>query len=153
MNVLDGLPTLSAGAHKPGSGKACVMEYVSLLAGEKWSDKPACTNDRLADVARAVNDCLLNRDRHLLVPLIVRLFGTNVPVYAVKQFDILTGDLLDSYGLSHPSHLSLLCRTDPIKAVQFLSDLIDIYDRLSGRNETHELSDADMALLNLVSAT
>ena len=70
------LPTLSVGAHDPGSGEACVMEMVSLLAGEEWSDRPSCTHPALAAMARNVNDRLPDCERHRLVPLIGRLFGT-----------------------------------------------------------------------------
>jgi hypothetical protein len=56
------------------------MEYVSLLAGEEWSDTPACTYRPLAKAAQVVNDSLSDPDRHLLVPLIGRLFGTTLPV-------------------------------------------------------------------------
>ena len=80
MSIPNALPTLSAGAHKPGEGKACVMEYVSLLAGEEWSDTPECTYRPLAEAAQVVNDHLSDDDRHLLVPLIGRLFGTTLPV-------------------------------------------------------------------------
>lgn len=52
------------------------MEYVSLLAGEEWSDRPECTHDLLAHEARTVNDLLRDGDRSRLVPLIGRLFGT-----------------------------------------------------------------------------
>ena len=71
------LPTLSKGAHAPGDGEACVMEYVSLLAGEEWSDHPTCTHPVLASMARTVNDRLSDDERHVLVPLIGRLFGTS----------------------------------------------------------------------------
>jgi len=80
MTIPNALPTLSAGAHRPDDGKACVMEYVSLLAGEEWSDTPACTYRPLAKAAQVVNDSLSDPDRHLLVPLIGRLFGTTLPV-------------------------------------------------------------------------
>jgi len=80
MNTPDFLPTLSAGSHTPHSGQACVMEYVSLLAGEEWSDTPSCTYMPLAKAAQQVNDRLSDDERHLLVPLIGRLFGTNLPV-------------------------------------------------------------------------
>ena len=80
MSIPNALPTLSAGAHTPASGKACVMEYVSLLAGEEWSDTPTCTYLPLARVAQVVNDRLSDDNRHLLVPLIGRLFGTTLPV-------------------------------------------------------------------------
>src|SRR5690606_21964817 len=59
----------------PSEG-ACVMEYVSLLAGEDFSDSPECTHPLLASAARVVNDYLPDNERHLLVPLIGRLFGT-----------------------------------------------------------------------------
>lgn len=72
----DSLPTLSAGAHDSDAGEACVMEYVSLLAGEQWSDRPECTHPILAHEARVANDLLGDDDRPRLVPLIGRLFGT-----------------------------------------------------------------------------
>ena len=80
MNIPNTLPTLSAGAHRPDDGKACVMEYVSLLAGEEWSDTPACTYRPLSRAAQAINDRLSDAERHLLVPLIGRLLGTTLPV-------------------------------------------------------------------------
>ena len=80
MNIPNTLPTLSAGAHRPDEGNACVMEYVSLLAGEEWSDSPSCTHPALSRAAQVVNDRLSDDDRHLLVPLIGRLFGTTLPV-------------------------------------------------------------------------
>ena len=76
MSAPDFLPTLSAGAHDADAGEACVMEYVSLLAGEQWSDRPECTHPILAHEARTTNDLLLDADRPRLVPLIGRLFGT-----------------------------------------------------------------------------
>ena len=76
MTVPDFLPTLSHGAHDSDAGEACVMEYVSLLAGEEWSDRPECTHPILAHEARTTNDLLLDHDRPRLVPLVGRLFGT-----------------------------------------------------------------------------
>ncbi|MDX6275984.1 MAG: hypothetical protein QOJ72_112 [Nocardioidaceae bacterium] len=76
MTVPDFLPTLSHGAHDADAGEACVMEYVSLLAGEEWSDRPECTHPILAHEARTTNDLLLDHDRPRLVPLVSRLFGT-----------------------------------------------------------------------------
>ena len=55
------------------------MEMVSYLAGEEWSDSPACTHPVLARAAQVVNDRLPDSERHLLVPLIGRLFGTAAP--------------------------------------------------------------------------
>jgi len=76
MPAPDFMPTLSAGSHDAEHGEACVMEYVSLLAGEEWSDRPECTHPLLAHEARTTNDLLRDSDRSRLVPLIGRLFGT-----------------------------------------------------------------------------
>lgn len=76
MTAPDFLPTLSSGSHDAEQGEACVMEYVSLLAGEQWSDRPECTHPLLAHEARTTNDLLRDGDRSRLVPLIGRLFGT-----------------------------------------------------------------------------
>ena len=72
----DFMPVLSSGSHDNPREGACIMEYVSLLAGEPWSDHPACTHPVLAAMARAVNDRIPSADRHLLIPIIGRLFGT-----------------------------------------------------------------------------
>lgn len=74
--IPDFLPSISAGAHDAGDGEACVMEYVSLLAGEEWSDRPECTHPVLAHEARTVNDALPDADRGRLVPLVGRLLGS-----------------------------------------------------------------------------
>ncbi len=76
MDTPSFLPSLSVGAHDADSGEACVMEYVSVLAGEPWSDRPECTHPVLAHEARTVNDLLDDVDRPRLVPLVGRLFGT-----------------------------------------------------------------------------
>lgn len=76
LPVPDALPTLAAGKHEAGQGQACVMEYVSILAGESFSDHPSCTDPVLAAAARSVNDWMTDDGRSMLVPLIGRLFGT-----------------------------------------------------------------------------
>jgi hypothetical protein len=51
------------------------MEMASFLAGERWSDHPACTHPLLADLARLINDSVTDRLRPLLVPLIPSVIG------------------------------------------------------------------------------
>lgn len=54
------------------------MEYTSMLAGERWSDHPACTHPLLAALARGVNDRLGDAARQellLLAPELVGLVG------------------------------------------------------------------------------
>ncbi|WP_073949114.1 hypothetical protein [Streptomyces kebangsaanensis] len=53
----------------------CLMEYVSLLAGTGFTDRPACTDALLAALARMVNDTVSDAGRSRLIhlaPLLVR---------------------------------------------------------------------------------
>src|SRR5215213_4331521 len=69
------LPTLSRGKHRSPRKGACFMEFASLLAGERWSDHPACTHPLLAAVARHVNDYTSEVGRSRLVELIPSVIG------------------------------------------------------------------------------
>jgi hypothetical protein len=69
------LPILSRGKHRSPRKGACFMELASLLAGERWSDHPACTHPLLAAVARLVNDHTSDAGRSRLVPLIPSVIG------------------------------------------------------------------------------
>jgi hypothetical protein len=71
----DLLPVLSRGKHRNPRRGACFMELASFLAGERWSDHPACTHPLLAEVARNVNDRTSDADRPLLAPLIPSVVG------------------------------------------------------------------------------
>lgn len=51
------------------------MEFASYLAGEKWSDHPACTHPVLAAVARNVNDLSTDATRATLTEHIHRVVG------------------------------------------------------------------------------
>ena len=84
MNMLKGnvpdsmpdlMPVLSRGKHRNPRSGACFMEFASYLAGEAWSDHPACTHPLLASVARMVNDCTSDTSRARLVPLIPSVIG------------------------------------------------------------------------------
>lgn len=51
------------------------MEMASFMAGERWSDHPACTHPLLADLARMVNDIVTDESRTQLVPMIPSVIG------------------------------------------------------------------------------
>lgn len=72
-----GLPLLSPGRHGRPEQGSCVMEYVSVLAGGRFSDHPGCTHPRLAWLARRVNDGVDDRARCQLGALAPALIGTN----------------------------------------------------------------------------
>ena len=71
----DLLPILSPGKHRNPRMGACFMELASLLAGERWSDHPACTHPLLAAVARHVNDHTSDAGRQRLAHLIPSVIG------------------------------------------------------------------------------
>lgn len=71
------IPILSAGRHRSPRRGACFMEYASYLAGERWSDHPACTHPLLAALARDVNDLTSDASRDALMPLVPRVIGLN----------------------------------------------------------------------------
>jgi hypothetical protein len=69
------LPILGRGKHRNPRKGACFMELASLLAGEGWSDRPACTHPLLAAVARHVNDYTSDAGRSRLASLIPSVIG------------------------------------------------------------------------------
>lgn len=73
--VPDVMPHLSAGRHRNPRRGACFMEFASYLAGERWSDHPACTDRTLSALARGVNDLVDDTRRDELVTLIPRVVG------------------------------------------------------------------------------
>lgn len=74
--IIDEL-SLKAGSHASIDDGACLLEAVSYVAGEPWSDQPECVCPVLAAFGRAWNDALDDDTRNrLLRPLIPRLIGT-----------------------------------------------------------------------------
>jgi hypothetical protein len=69
------VPVLSRGKHRSPRHGACFMELASYLAGERWSDHPACTHPLLAAVARDVNDYASDAGRGRLAGLIPSVIG------------------------------------------------------------------------------
>ena len=69
------VPVLSRGKHRTPRQGACFMELASFLAGERWSDHPACTHPLLAALARDVNDYTSDAGRPRLVRLIPSVIG------------------------------------------------------------------------------
>jgi hypothetical protein len=73
----DGLPMLDRGGHRSPDQGACLMEYVSVLAGTRFSDHPRCTHPALAQLARVVNDEVVDpAPRSRLAVLAPDLIGT-----------------------------------------------------------------------------
>ena len=71
----DGMPVLEAGAHRDARSGSCVMEYVSVLAGERFTDRPRCTHPAVAALAWQVNDAVSHEARQQLGLRAVDLVG------------------------------------------------------------------------------
>ena len=71
----EGLPVLEAGAHRDARSGSCVMEYVSVLAGERFTDRPRCTHPAVAALAWQVNDAVSHEVRQQLGLRAVDLVG------------------------------------------------------------------------------
>jgi hypothetical protein len=73
--VPDGVPMLTRGRHRSSRRGASFMEYASFLAGEPWSDHPACTHPMLAQLARHINEVVDDADRQELAELVPDVVG------------------------------------------------------------------------------
>jgi hypothetical protein len=59
-----------------GIDQACVMQMVSYVAGEKWTDQPECACPVLTWYAIRLNDRFDDKHRQLMKPFIPMLVGT-----------------------------------------------------------------------------
>lgn len=71
-----GLPQLARGHHSSPEKGACLMEYVSMLAGESFSDRPRCVDPLLVRLSWWVNDTLREEGRKGLSIMAPRFIGT-----------------------------------------------------------------------------
>jgi len=67
---------LQSGAHESAEAGMCVMEMVSYMEDEPWSDHPACVSPVLGAFLRSWNDGLDEETRQRLKPYAARVIGT-----------------------------------------------------------------------------
>lgn len=75
LEVLESLE-LKEGSHADWNAGACLMEAVAFVAGEPWSDHPACASELLGSYGRSLNDNMPHALRQELKPLIPMLVGS-----------------------------------------------------------------------------
>ena len=68
--------TLTSGGHENPDDGMCLLEAVSYVAGEKFTDQPACASPILGSFGRNLNDTLSSEKRQLLKPFIPLIVGT-----------------------------------------------------------------------------
>lgn len=105
------------------------MEFASFLAGEKWSDHPACTHPLLATLARNVNDQMSDHGRQKLLGLVPSAVG-------------LTSD--DPFV---DVHLALLCATSALPVVAADTQRVLAVGILSAERQLASLQGRDDGVL------
>lgn len=104
IEIPEFMPVLSHGSHKTPAEGACVMEYVSFLAGEDWTDAPECADIVLTAVAQVANDNLTDSNRQQMLPYLPILLNsaTVAPRSAEEAAHVLTmHDALVGYFRKH----------------------------------------------------
>lgn len=62
----------------------CVLELVSRLAREPWTDRPSCVHPVLGSIARMVHDHSTKAGRRALLPLAPAFLGTAQPGFEMS---------------------------------------------------------------------
>jgi hypothetical protein len=76
---------LRSGVHTSPSDGVSLMEAVSALAGEPWSNSPSCTSPVIAAYAHSLGDWLPDDERQRLKAYIPRLVGTAEPDLELRR--------------------------------------------------------------------
>jgi hypothetical protein len=136
-----GMPVLSAGKHSRPKHGACLMEYVSVLAGRRFSAKPECTDRTLAAIARAVNDYSSDAARQELA----RYAGALTTAGPLQ--------LADQQDLARRVLLTALPHSDGHRRVTVLVALLGLERAAAGRTEGYDATliglDAELAVLGM----
>ncbi len=125
---------LKTGSHESLDKGACIMELVSYIANEPWSDHPKCACPILTEYAIRMNDRFNNEHRQLLKPLIPLLLNSvaSDPVKIARKRLIMWRNvtvmyplILDCYNMTElADNLRALtnCEGDMLIASQPLKD-------------------------------
>jgi hypothetical protein len=77
IHIPDALPVLSRGNHHPGTGKACIMDAVSIISGRPAEqDHPSCVHPLLRPLFIYLNDAATDEQRPKLWEPALRAMGT-----------------------------------------------------------------------------
>jgi hypothetical protein len=122
------ITTLYKGSHNPPNGEfaACVMEAASYVAGERWSDHPACACPVITAFMVSWNDGVPDDETRtrLLLPLIHRIVGTRGSKKLANRRATMVADWL--VRVHTPAWLRLAGLTDEADALANLPDFAKI---------------------------
>ena len=125
--------TLSASSHDDPSLGMCVMEMVSFLAGEKWSDMPNCSSPVVARFCQVINDNSAQETRDRLQMYVPRLIGTASPEHDAERAEYLAWSAirifapmaLDACGISDHAQSLREFKGDLTAAARAATDAAD----------------------------
>ena len=78
-------PVLQMGSHTSPTEGACVMEWVSVVTNDQFTDFPACTDRYVACVAQNVNDWIGPDSRQALHDFVPRLMRARRAVVTLED--------------------------------------------------------------------
>ena len=144
VSILDTL-RLSEGAHRDLESGACIMEAVAYIAGEKWSDHPACACPVISSFLRSWNDGLPDADRdRLLKPLVLQLIDTKSTAAVEERRSYLALDWL--VRVFTPKWLDLVPSLAPhALALRNLEDIVDMAAAVAAGTPVRAARDAAWA--------
>ena len=116
--------SLDRGCHTGPEAGGCVMEWVSALAGEPWSDHPACTSPVIAAYVRILNDEMSDTERQCLVAYIPRLVGTTAtPQVEVRRAYMAADTAVRVFA---PAGLRAAGITEQAERLAGLPEIVDV---------------------------
>ena len=161
-------PVIGQGSHqfdqdrKPRVG--CTMELVSILSDRRvWTDHPSWTTaEPLSRLMIAVNDTIDHKHRQEMLHFVPRLIGANMITAEIEkmilEYSRLIEDLRDKSemvqcpcGGAHLAPSGPAIVTDPDKTLQLVGEMLDHYDRMTGR-PTRMLTPADLTRIGMALA-
>ena len=84
---------LSRGPHYGPQEGMCVMEMVSFLAGEEWSDRPACVSPVITSFCIMINDNTTQAYRDKLQLRLFKMMGTADDGLDIRRLEFLIESL------------------------------------------------------------
>ncbi|MCD2196868.1 hypothetical protein LQ327_26205 [Actinomycetospora endophytica] len=160
---------LERGGHAHAEAGSCLMERVSIIAGEPFTDRPRCAHPALAALAQQVNDRVSDEARQALLRLAPGLAtsATDDPraswalvavcarhVLERRPGDVLAARLLRraSRGQRHWSRLRLRGLPARLAGLRALPELAVAFHRAAALSGPSGSAERDAALVALLEA-
>jgi hypothetical protein len=113
---------LTTGAHPDHKG-FCFNEAIAFVAGEKWSDAPACVSPVIRRFGMGLNDRWPEDDKQLLIPFIIPAIGTRT-----TDADELTRKFMAldwAYRTAAPAAFRLLKLDEQAERLATIAPIVD----------------------------